>query len=36
MIYDAKGAPLVLFDSEWNLRWALEHETGVTWHDIAP
>jgi peptide chain release factor 3 len=36
MLYDAKGAPLVLFDSEWNLRWALEHETGVTWHDIAP
>jgi peptide chain release factor 3 len=36
MLYDTKGAPLVLFDSEWNLRWALEHETEVTWHDIAP
>jgi len=36
LLYDAKGNPLVLFDSEWNLRWALERDSGVTWHDVAP
>jgi hypothetical protein len=35
-LFDAKGNPMVLFDSEWNLRWALQHETRVTFHDLAP
>jgi peptide chain release factor 3 len=36
LVYDAKGAPLILFESEWALRHALEKETGVTFHAVAP
>jgi hypothetical protein len=35
-LYDAKGNPLVLFADEWNLRWALQHEEKVTFHEVAP
>jgi len=35
-IYDSKGKPLILFDDEWNLRWALQNETSLTFHDVAP
>ena len=35
-LYDAKGNPLVLFDDQWNLRWALQNETGVEFHEVAP
>jgi peptide chain release factor 3 len=35
-IYDAKGKPLILFDDEWNLRWALQNETALTFYDVAP
>jgi peptide chain release factor 3 len=36
LVYDAKGAPLILFSDRWTLRSALERETSVTWHDSAP
>ncbi|HUX35248.1 MAG TPA: peptide chain release factor 3 [Gemmatimonadaceae bacterium] len=36
LLYDAKGQPLLLFENEWSMRWALEHETDVTFHDVAP
>ena len=36
LLYDAKGNPLVLFEDAWGLRWALERETAVTFHDVAP
>jgi len=35
-IFDAKGKPMILFDDEWNLRWALQNETALTFHDVAP
>jgi peptide chain release factor 3 len=35
-LYDAKGNPLVLFADEWNLRWALQHEEKVAFHEVAP
>jgi peptide chain release factor 3 len=35
-LYDAKGNPLVLFENEWNLRWALQHEEKVVFHEVAP
>ena len=35
-LYDAKGNPLVLFENDWSLRWALQHETKVVFHDVAP
>ena len=35
-LYDAKGNPLILFEDEWNLRWALNNETSVQWHDVMP
>jgi peptide chain release factor 3 len=35
-LYDAKGNPMILFEDEWNLRWALQNETKVEWHGVAP
>lgn len=36
LVYDAKGAPVLLFQDQWNLRGALEHEKELTFHDVAP
>jgi hypothetical protein len=36
LLYDAKGSPLILFEDAWGLKWALERETAVTFHEIAP
>ncbi|HEY0154773.1 MAG TPA: peptide chain release factor 3 [Longimicrobium sp.] len=36
LVYDAKEAPLVLFDSEWTLRTTVEREKSLTFHDVAP
>jgi peptide chain release factor 3 len=36
ILYDAKGQPLILFDDAWGLRWALERETSVTFHESPP
>jgi peptide chain release factor 3 len=36
LLYDVKGAPVILFESEWALRWALEREKDVTYHEVAP
>lgn len=35
-LYDTKGSPVILFDDAWNLRWATEHETMLTFHEAAP
>ena len=31
-----KGKPLILFDDEWNLKWALQNETALEFHEVAP
>jgi peptide chain release factor 3 len=36
LVYDAKQAPLVLFDSEWTLRTTVEREKEIRFHDVAP
>ena len=36
LLYDAKGHPLILFEDAWGLRWVLERETTVSWHEVAP
>jgi peptide chain release factor 3 len=36
LLFDAKGNPLILFEDSWGLRWALEREKGVTFHEVAP
>jgi len=36
LLYDAKGNPLLLFQDAWALRWTLERETALTFHDVAP
>jgi peptide chain release factor 3 len=36
LLYDAKGHPLLLFEDAWSLRWVLEHETAITFHETAP
>ena len=35
-LYDHHGQPVLLFDSEFTLRWALEHEPDVTFAELAP
>jgi len=36
LLYDAKGHPLILFEDSWGLRWALEREKEVEFHEVAP
>jgi peptide chain release factor 3 len=36
LLFDAKSNPLILFEDSWGLRWALERETAVTFHEVAP
>jgi len=36
LLYDAKGNPVLLFEDAWNLRWALDHEPALTFHEVAP
>jgi peptide chain release factor 3 len=36
LVYDAKQAPLVLFDSEWTMRTTIDREKGIAFHDVAP
>ena len=36
LVFDSKERPLILFESEWSLRTAVEKETSLTFHDIAP
>jgi peptide chain release factor 3 len=36
LLFDAKNHPLILFDDEWKLRWTLERNTALTYHDVAP
>ncbi|HEX6058723.1 MAG TPA: peptide chain release factor 3 [Gemmatimonadaceae bacterium] len=36
LLYDAKGHPLILFEDQWSLRWALEKTGDVTFHEVAP
>ena len=36
ILFDAKGHPLLLFEDAWGLRWVLERETAVTFHEVAP
>ncbi len=36
LLYDAKSNPLILFEDSWGLRWALERETAVQFHEVAP
>ena len=35
LLYDAKGHPLILFEDAWDLRWALENETSLTFYDVS-
>jgi peptide chain release factor 3 len=36
LVYDSKERPLLLFESEWSLRTAVEKGEGVQFFDIAP
>jgi peptide chain release factor 3 len=36
LVYDAKQAPLVLFDSEWTMRTTIDREKNIAFHDVAP
>jgi peptide chain release factor 3 len=35
-VFDIHGCPVLLFESEFALRWALEHNDGLTFAEIAP
>ena len=36
LLFDAKGHPLLLFEDAWGMRWVLERESSVTFHEVAP
>ncbi len=36
ILYDANGAPLILFEDAWGLRWVLERETAIQFFEAAP
>jgi peptide chain release factor 3 len=36
LLYDAKGNPLILFDDEWTMRYTVERETALRFHEVAP
>jgi peptide chain release factor 3 len=36
LLYDAKGNPLVLFEDEWSMRYTLDREPNVQFHEVAP
>ncbi len=36
LLYDARGNPLILFEDSWGLRWALEREHAVAFHEVSP
>jgi peptide chain release factor 3 len=36
LVYDSKERPLILFETEWALRTAVEKETTLQFHDSAP
>jgi peptide chain release factor 3 len=36
LLFDATGAPLFLFEDSWTLRWTLERENSLTFHEVAP
>ncbi len=35
LLFDAKGNPLILFEDSWGMRWAVERETAVAFHEVA-
>jgi peptide subunit release factor RF-3 len=35
-LFDAKGNPVLLFESEWRLRWISDRDPLVEFHDAAP
>ena len=36
LLFDARGQPMILFEDAFGLRWALERETLVAFHEVAP
>jgi peptide chain release factor 3 len=36
LLFDAKSNPLILFEDSWGLKWALDREKDVVFHEVAP
>jgi hypothetical protein len=36
LLYDTHNQPLLLFESEFSLRWALQNEQAVTFSELPP
>jgi len=36
LLYDAKGGPLLLFDDAWTMRYVVEREEKLQFHEVAP
>ena len=36
LLYDAKGDPLLLFDDAWTMRYVVEREEKLQFHEVAP
>ncbi len=35
-LFDSHGQPVLLFENDWAMRWALENETALAFHEVAP
>jgi peptide chain release factor 3 len=35
-LYDAKGAPVILFENEWTQRYTIDKTTTLAFHEVAP
>ena len=36
LLFDAKGQPVLVFADTWTLRWTLENEKELVYHEVAP
>ena len=36
LLYDVKGNPLLLFEDQWGMRWVMDRESGIEFHEVAP
>jgi peptide chain release factor 3 len=36
LLFDARGQPMILFEDSFGLRWVLDRESAVTFHEVAP
>ena len=36
LLFDSTGQPLILFEDQWAMKWTLDREKALAFHDVAP